>query len=345
MRGLLVSVLLLLAVTCVFLFEAGIGQQAEALARLVTPAETPRAAVSVDQSPTVPPTATLPATVTPDATAAPTPTPTPDPPTPTPTPVPPTPTPTPKPKPKPTPKPTVAATSAPTPEATPATPASALDPSWQHAMKLEDGSIVGVIQSSSLNVRSQPKLDAPVVGTVYGKHPIEIQRIVAGDAVNGLATWFQIGDNQFVSAAFVEPFSAPAPDSPHTGHWVDVNLSTFYLIAYDGSTPTHVAIIIVGKEGDGTPTGEFQVLRRVADETMDAATVGVPKNSPDYYYLPHVKWTQYFTNQGHALHTNYWSQPWQYGTTGSHGCVNLQEPDALFLWNFLKVGSPVSIHY
>ena len=332
MRGLLIAVISLFAFTAIILLEAGVGQQqAEALARLVTPGETPtsRAPAAVATTTPVPTPWPTPAPATPAPTVAPTVAPTPTPtPAPSPTPVPPTPAP----------KPTVAGTP-------PPSPASTLDPKWQQALKLENGALAGLVTADSLNVRAAPALDAPIVGTVYGRHPVEIAQMVSGDAVNGQTTWFRIGDKQYVSADFVAPFTAPAPPNPHKGHWVDINLSSFYLIAYDGATPTHVAIIIVGKEDHSTPTGEFTILRRVPDETMDAATVGVPKNSPDYYYLPHVLWTQYFTNQGHALHTNYWSQPWQYGTTGSHGCINLQEPDAHFLWSFLMAGSPVSIHY
>lgn len=338
MRRLLIIFVAMFALATVFMFEAGVGQkQAEALAGLGTPNSNPTAVHQPDATATPAPVTpqvsqpSPPSSPTPVSTPSPTPTP-----SPSPTPIPVTPTPTPKPKPKPT------TTSA---AATSATPAGSLDAKWQQAMKLEDGAQVGVISADSLNVRSQPKLNAPVVATVYGKHPVEISQEVTGDAVDGQTTWFRIGDNQYISAAYVEPFTAPAPPSPHNGHWVDINLSSFYLIAYDGSTPTHVAIIIVGKEDHATPTGEFTILRRVPDETMDAATVGVPKSSPDYYYLPHVLWTQYFTNEGHALHTNYWSQPWQYGTTGSHGCINLQEPDAHYLWDFLKLGSPVRIHY
>lgn len=212
-------------------------------------------------------------------------------------------------------------------------------------MRLENGHLVGLVTADRLNVRAAPRLDAPVVDTVYGRHPVEILGQAVGDPVDGQAVWFKVGDNAYLTSAWLTPFTAPTPPNPHDGHWVDVNLSTFYVIAYDGPTPTHVAISIIGKTDYDTPIGEFTIKRRVADETMDAATLGVPKDSKDYYKLEHVKWTQYFTDQGHALHTNYWSQPWQYGSTGSHGCLNLQEPDAKYLWDFLTIGSSVRIHY
>ena len=356
MRTAAIVLTALVVLASVFIL-AGVGpSQADALVNLVTPGSGSTQAsgttasagtaaarptqASATTAPTAPPTQPAQPTIAPPtATAIP---------TPTPTAVPlatSTPSPTPTPVPTATPMPTPAATPTTAPTPTPAPASTALDPAWNDAMRLEDGNIVGLVTADTLNVRSAPKLDAPIVDTEYGRHPVEILGQVTGDAVNGLAVWFKVGDNAYITAAFMEPFTAPAPANPHDGHWVDVNLSTFYVIAYDNATPTHVAISIIGKVDNSTPVGEFKILRRVADETMDAATLGVPKNSPDYYYLPHVKWTQYFTNQGHALHTNYWSQPWQYGGTGSHGCVNLQEFDAKYLWDFLTYGSSVRIHY
>ena len=221
---------------------------------------------------------------------------------------------------------------------------STRDPLWDVAIKTLDGGVVGVVTSDTLNVRAAPQVNAAVVGTLYGGHPVTTYGVVDGDAVEGNTTWYRVANDAYVSGVFIDPFVAEKPTSANSGHWVDVNTNTGYLVAYDGKTPVFAAIIITGKPGHETPVGEFKVNRRVADETMDAATLGIPKTSPDYYRLEHVKWTQYFTNQGDALHTNYWSQPWQYGGTGSHGCVNLQEPDAKFLWDFLSLGSVVSVH-
>jgi hypothetical protein len=274
--------------------------------------------------------------VTPTATPV---TPTPTPVTPTPTPVTPTPTPTPV---TPTPTP-VPVTPTATPDAT--TNAPQMPAGWDQAMHLQDGSLVGIVTSGSLNIRSAPKIDASIVDTTYAKHPVTVFEPVAGDPVDGNTTWYRIGDNEYVTSAYVEPFVRPTPQITYDGHWLDIDLATYYAVAYDGTTPVHVAIIITGTEGHGTPDGQFAIQRRVASEIMDSATVGVPKGSPGYYYLPNVKWTQYFADGGFAIHTNYWSSPDQYGTYGSHGCVNLMEPDAYFMWNFLTIGDHVSSHF
>jgi hypothetical protein len=248
---------------------------------------------------------------------------------------------TPEPPATPTPEPPAPAPS-PTP---PSTGGPHLDPGWQYAMETPDGRTVGTVAVDSLNVRSEPSLNAPIIDTVYRRHPVFVEAMVEGDPVENAGIWYQIGPSRFVSAMYVEPFIPSATVAGYSGNWLDINLSTQYAVAYQDGTPVHVAIIISGKPGWESPVGEHIIFHRVASETMDGATVGIPKGSPEYYYLPDVKYTQYFAVGGFAIHTNYWSDPWQFGQPGSHGCINLREADAAFMWDFLSNGSPVSVHY
>lgn len=203
--------------------------------------------------------------------------------------------------------------------------------------------MVGVVTSPTLNIRSGPHLSDAAVSQTFGRHPIVIYGQVQGDPVSGNTTWYQVGQGQYVSAALVNPFVAPAPPKTYSGHWVDVTLSGFYAIAYDGNTPVYAAIITAGSD-DKTPTGVFNIIYRVRNETMDSATVGIPKGDPHYYYLTNVQYTQYFKSGGYALHQNYWTDPSQFGNYSTNGCVGLLLPDAQWFWNFLSVGSTVSIH-
>ncbi|HET9015631.1 MAG TPA: L,D-transpeptidase family protein [Thermomicrobiaceae bacterium] len=219
-----------------------------------------------------------------------------------------------------------------------------LDPAWSHAIHTADGSIVGVVTTDSLNIRSAPSVNAPVVGTTYARHPIMIDGVVQGDAVGGIPVWYEVGQGQYVAAAYVSPFVPSPPPQTFSGHWVDVNLSQFYAVAYDGSQPVYAAIITAGASDNPTPTGVYQVLERVPNATMDSATVGIPKGSPGYYYLTNVLFTQYFKSGGYALHQNWWTPPGNFGNYSTHGCVGLLLPDAQWFWNFLSIGSTVSIH-
>ncbi len=128
--------------------------------------------------------------------------------------------------------------------------------------------------------------------------------------------------------------------------WVDVNLAEQVTVAMRGSEIVQVILVTTGQPGWETPVGRFRVGYRVADERMTSAALGIPFDSPDGYDLDHVLYTQYFTDQGHALHDNYWRPLSVFGHEAtSHGCVGMVESDALFLWDFLGNGSLVNIHY
>ncbi|HEX2924544.1 MAG TPA: L,D-transpeptidase [Chloroflexota bacterium] len=131
-----------------------------------------------------------------------------------------------------------------------------------------------------------------------------------------------------------------------SGRWIDANLSTATVTAMEGDTPVYAALSTIGTVNHPTPTGNFTILRRVADETMDSSTIGIPNNAPGGYYLTGVLYTQYFTSYGHSLHYNYWSPASAFGSrAGSHGCLGLTLDDARFFWDFADVGTPVIIHY
>ncbi|HTE85279.1 MAG TPA: L,D-transpeptidase [Dehalococcoidia bacterium] len=128
-------------------------------------------------------------------------------------------------------------------------------------------------------------------------------------------------------------------------HWVDVNLSKQVTTAMDGTTPVRAIYVTTGMPGFETPTGTFHVMYRVEDERMTSDGLGIPPDNPDGYDLSHVLYTQYFTNQGHALHDNYWRPDSVFGSQAtSHGCVGMELDDAYFLWSFLNTGSRVVIH-
>jgi len=162
--------------------------------------------------------------------------------------------------------------------------------------------------------------------------------------------WYQTDNGDFVPASAVEFPSAPAapmvamPQRTFAGHWVDVNLNLpARMVAYDGSTPVRSMYTIIGRGPLATPSGTFSIIRRVANETMDSSTVGIPRNSAGGYYLTNVLFTQYFLSGGQSIHYNYWSS--NFGYPGSHGCLGLSYADAAFMWSFAGMGSTVAIHY
>ncbi|GEM_PF-2124217 len=230
-----------------------------------------------------------------------------------------------------------------------ASAASADDPLhagiWVDAIHTIDGGVMAMILPETANVRSAPTTDAPIVAELLAGWPITLYGAETGEMVSGTDVWYRTWSGSYLSAATVGPFVAPTPDETFTGHWVDVDLTTNYAIAYVDSTPVYAAITITGKPGFETPTGVYTVFRRVESDTLDSSTTGIAPGDPESYLIADVPHVQYFAEGGFALHANYWSDPWEYGYDRSHGCVNLMPEDAAWFWSFLSLGSAVSIHY
>ncbi len=121
--------------------------------------------------------------------------------------------------------------------------------------------------------------------------------------------------------------------------WVDVDLATQRMNAVVGKKVIHTATISSGKKGWETPTGTYHIMYRVENETMTSESIG----AEEYYRLENVLYTQYFTNEGHALHYSWWKTPQSFGTPSSHGCVSETLKDAEYFWNFANVGMRVTI--
>ncbi len=127
--------------------------------------------------------------------------------------------------------------------------------------------------------------------------------------------------------------SKPKPPSgPVAGRWIDVDLSSQRLTAYQGSTPVFSALISSGLPRTPTVIGRFKVYTKLRSTRM---------RGPGYD-LPGVPYTMYFY-KGYALHGTYWHN--NFGHPMSHGCVNLRTSDAGWLFNWASVGTPVVTHW
>jgi len=215
---------------------------------------------------------------------------------------------------------------------------------WIGAIETPNGSMIGTILSGLANVRMFPTVDAEVIDVLHAGWPVAIYGAAVGDFVDGTDLWYQVSGG-YVSAAIVGPFVPTEPDVYYAGHWVDVDLTRNVAVAYVDDVPVNAVTIISGKPGFETPVGEHSIFARVESEILDSATVGTPKGDPEYYYLPDVPHTQYFASGGFAIHANYWSDPWQFGSSTSHGCVNMFPEDAAWFWWFLDIGSIVNVRY
>ena len=208
------------------------------------------------------------------------------------------------------------------------------------------------IAGQDVNRRAAPNRSQPPIGQLKAGTPVEVVDWVAGEEVESHNdTWAELSDGSYVFSTSLRrnPVAdAPSPpaDGPTEGRWIDVNLSQQIATAYEGGTAVRTALISSGRPGWETPTGVFPVQRRVEKDTMDGATlVGQgPDGAGASYKVENVRYVQYFTSDGAAVHENYWRRPATFGMPGSHGCIGMAPADAAWFWEFATVGTPLVIH-
>lgn len=145
-----------------------------------------------------------------------------------------------------------------------------------------------------------------------------------------------VGQRLIIASGAASSAPRPAPSQPaqpaaSSGRWIDINLSTQTLTAYEGGTPVFSTLISSGSTFP-TPVGTYSILYRVRSQRMTGPG----------YDLPNVPWVMYFTNRGHAIHGAYWHN--NFGHPMSHGCVNMRPSDAEWLYNFTPNGARVVVH-
>ena len=77
---------------------------------------------------------------------------------------------------------------------------------------------------------------------------------------------------------------------------------------------------------------------------LDSASLLGQDASRASYRIENIRWTQYFTNDGQAIHENFWRDPKLFGIPSSHGCLGLGADDARWFWEWAARGTPLSAH-
>ncbi len=173
--------------------------------------------------------------------------------------------------------------------------------------------------------------------------------------------WYGTRDGAWVKAEDVIRVEAPKslPAFAAKGEkWIDVSIARQSLIAWEGSKPVYATLVSTGRDGLGDPESSHATIRGVyrihtkhVTATMDSTESG------EEFSLRDVPFVQYFET-GYAIHGAYWHDG--FGEPRSHGCVNLPEWDAMWLFKWtgpdvpetwhaamarpLSTGTPVWIH-
>jgi len=148
--------------------------------------------------------------------------------------------------------------------------------------------------------------------------------------------FLRVGEAAWISAKDLRhpPLTEPPAevDAAAGERWIDVDLETQTLTAYEGKQPVFATLVSTGKGKPGTPlgtpTGTHRIWIKLLSSDMDNLE---DDNASRYYRIEDVPWVQYFS-KGVGLHGAFWHR--SFGAVRSHGCVNLAPLDAqrLFSW-------------
>jgi lipoprotein-anchoring transpeptidase ErfK/SrfK len=145
-----------------------------------------------------------------------------------------------------------------------------------------------------------------------------------------------------IDLAQAEPETKVLGDAdPEAEKRILVDLSTQTVSAYQGETLFMEALVSTGKWGR-TPTGEFTIWSKFRSTHMSGGS------GADYYNLPNVPYTMFFSgsgvasSRGFAFHGAYWHN--NFGHPMSHGCINMRAVDAQKLFSWADIDEKITIY-
>ncbi|MDP3274870.1 MAG: L,D-transpeptidase [Deltaproteobacteria bacterium] len=113
--------------------------------------------------------------------------------------------------------------------------------------------------------------------------------------------------------------------------WVDVDVASQTMVAYEGERPVYVTLTSTGRRGFDTARGEFRAWVKLATTDMSNADDPTLDTATRLYSVERVPWVIFFHND-QALHGVYWHD--RFGVQRSHGCINLAPRDARWLFEW-----------
>lgn len=122
-------------------------------------------------------------------------------------------------------------------------------------------------------------------------------------------------------------------DLQQTDHrWIEINVSTQRLIAWEGKTPVYAIIVSTGVEEDPTLIGSFAIQSKHRTARMRG----------EDYDVSDVPFVMYYDGN-YGIHGAYWHH--SFGTPVSHGCINVAVDHAEWLFDWAAIGTAVVVHY
>jgi lipoprotein-anchoring transpeptidase ErfK/SrfK len=116
---------------------------------------------------------------------------------------------------------------------------------------------------------------------------------------------------------------------------IEIDLAAQEVTCFENDQPVFSTMCSTGSEGFDTPRGDHHiVLKQPARHMYGDENLA----DPDFFDLPGVPWTIFFTTRGHAIHGTYWHS--DYGRVRSHGCVNVASEASRWIYHWSTPVAP-----
>jgi lipoprotein-anchoring transpeptidase ErfK/SrfK len=122
-----------------------------------------------------------------------------------------------------------------------------------------------------------------------------------------------------------------------------INIRTHEMRVWVNGKLARTIPITGGKPGWETRSGTKLIIEKSETKRMDAATVGIQPDDPEYYNIPDVRFAMRVTYSGEFLHAAPWSVADQGVDNVSHGCVGMNTANAKWLFGISHRGDPVQV--
>lgn len=213
-------------------------------------------------------------------------------------------------------------------------------PSAFHGEILDDGKLdFAWVTADRAGVWAEPKTK----GKPAAQH-VRFERLPvleATEATAGAPSMVRVGDGAWMQARDLARPSLAAPPAEVTWpaeHWIDVDLATQTLVAYEGTRPIYATLVSSGRGAQGTPNATPTGVHRVWVKILASDMGNSARDDEEHYSLQDVPYVQFF-DSAVALHGTYWHG--DFGRMRSHGCVNLAPLDAQWLFAFTEPHLPI----
>lgn len=162
------------------------------------------------------------------------------------------------------------------------------------------------------------------------------------------SVWYRLSDPKndsiyYVPAAALrvlseDEFSPIAQEVPADQKRIQISIEEQTLTAYEGekvvmqvsiSSGLHTNDPVEGEIGTDTPIGFWRITQKMPSRHMGNGHI---TSEVEAYELPGVPWTMAFHDTGAAMHGSFWHD--NFGHRMSHGCVNMRNAEALWLFRW-----------